>query len=102
MNWAAVNWEAFANGLLIVVVGLLSALGLRGGKKAADKPKDETMQVLGAVIDNRKADELVRSIKDQTEAIKRNTETLRDMNRNMDETQRDMRDLCQALWRRPQ
>ena len=79
-NWGPINFQDFANGALIIVIGLVSALGIRGGTKAAKKtaaePETETLALAGAVIDSKKADELVNAFKANTLAVKRLEGTL--------------------------
>lgn len=83
LNWASVNFENFANGLLVIVVALISALGIRHGHKARTAPpaqKGEDFQLAGAVIDSVKVDELIAAFDRNTkevvafhEALRKNT-----------------------------
>lgn len=64
------DYEGLANGLLILITGLLGYFGIRRGIRsagetaaavnAAAEPKG-TIQVAGALIDSKKADELIKA-----------------------------------------
>ncbi|MGE0231177.1 MAG: hypothetical protein AB7O39_03080 [Flavobacteriaceae bacterium] len=49
MDWATVDFENIANGLLILIVGLLSWLGIKGGRER--KPQQRDVEVTGALVD---------------------------------------------------
>lgn len=101
MDWSTLNFENLANGLLAVIIGLLSWLGFKGGRKdKSGDGKTENMELAGAVIDNKKADQLIEAFEDLGEAIKANSDALRRMHdrvgEEMSETRAHMRDLMRG------
>lgn len=78
MQIAGYNLNDIANAFLVVVIGVLSWLGVRGGRG-----KVETAEIAGALVDNRSAEKLTLILTDQIEQLKahghkvsRNTEAV--------------------------
>ncbi len=77
-------WAVIAFGISLAIIFGLAYLGERQGKRAPQPIADGAQRVLGAVIDNKKADELIAAfnkvageLADNTEVWKELTQTLR-------------------------
>ena len=96
MDWSTINFDNLANGLLAVIIGLLSWVGFKGGQKGKSN-SSENLELAGAIIDNKKADELIAAFEDHIELLKENTNALRRLHdrvgEEMSETRSHMRDL---------
>ena len=97
MGLTELKLDDIANGILIVIIGLLSWLGINRGRKA--KAEDEVpsasrpMEIAGALIDSRKADQLIEALDRNTEARERNTEALRHHGKLMAEAGESLREV---------
>jgi hypothetical protein len=80
MGLTELKLDDVANGILIVIIGLLSWLGINRGRKA--KADDELpsatkpMEIAGALIDSRKADQLIEALDRHSQELDRNTEAI--------------------------
>lgn len=89
MGLSEIKLDDVANGILFVIIGLLSWLGINRGKKAkaAEEPvATKPVEIAGALIDSRKADMLI-------EALDRNTEALRHHGKMIDQAAEDLREV---------
>lgn len=69
-----VSLQDVANGLLAIIIGMVVWFGKRSGSKPEAAPH---VELAGAVIDNRKANDLVRGFERTAEALDDNTEASR-------------------------
>lgn len=75
LGWPA---ERVAQGIVGIIIGLGIFLGRISGRRAKPEPEPKQVELAGAVIDNRKAQELQASIAVLAEALKENTQASRD------------------------
>lgn len=59
-----IDFVNVGNGLLAVVIGLLTYMGIRGGRK-----RTTDVEVAGAMVDNAAMTKLADAVREQTEAI---------------------------------
>lgn len=128
MDMQGVDLEKLANALLILIVGVMGAFGVgqaRRTKKA--QPDTETMELAGAVISDRAADRLIKSmdalaasntmlthatnmdtdakkaltkaLEQASEALDGNTEVAGEMRSDIKEVARDMRSMTTEMIR---
>lgn len=79
MGLTEIKLDDVANGILIIIVGLLSWLGINRGRRAKaeeDAPATKPMEIAGALIDSRKADQLIDALDRHSNELERNTEAL--------------------------
>lgn len=102
-------WLLYGAGIVVSIV--LARLGFVQGKKAPSRNSDH--QIIGAVIDARKADEMIRSIDAQTlalsnaavsakamaNALDRNTDSLERATGAVNETRQEIIDLTREIVR---
>ena len=66
MDWGTLDFERLANGLLILIVGILSVFGIRGGQKKAAEQQPATAEIAGALVDSSAVNRLTGAIEKQT------------------------------------
>lgn len=64
MDWGKIDYTNLANGILVFIIGLLTWLGIRGGRQKAAQPVEA--QLAGAIVDSSSVRLLVDAIKEQT------------------------------------
>lgn len=64
MDWSTVDFPNLANGLLVLIVGLLTFLGIRGGRQKAARPMEA--ELAGALVDSGSVNRLTAAIEAQT------------------------------------
>lgn len=103
MGLSEIKLDDVANGILIVIIGLLSWLGINRGRKAAkaeeEAPATKPMEIAGALIDSRKAEQLIEAIDRNTEARDRNTEALKHHERMIEQAAEDLREVNSEIRR---
>lgn len=91
-----------ANGLLIVIIGVLSWLGINRGRRSkeeeAAKPQS-ALQVAGALIDGRQADKIVEAINKNTDIITIKIKISEDLHDAVRELRTDIRELTREIVR---
>lgn len=107
-GWIIANFEQIASGILVVALPVLAALGIINGKRRREREDaPDSLAIAGAVIDNRKADELIASIgklgdvlvkvegeiAGNTKAIVENSRIGLKLHRDIEELRRETRDL---------
>ncbi|RFC66430.1 hypothetical protein DYI37_03025 [Fulvimarina endophytica] len=100
----------YANGILIIVTGLLAYFGIKRGRSSGGEDEHSsapTVQIAGALVDSRSVEKLsgevagqslaitsqVVALREQTEAIKDQTRAMRDLHQEV----RDLSDLTRAI-----
>lgn len=66
-----IDWEQVANGILIVITGILGYFGIRKGFAGSAPAGNASIAVAGAMIDDKKADEIIEAINHNTAAIEK-------------------------------
>lgn len=91
----------WANGVLIVIVGLLSYFGIRRGQGAneAAPANPSTIEVAGALVDSRSVDKLSGEVAGQSIAIMTQTQAMKDQTRAIEANTRMMEDLKEDVSR---
>jgi len=56
-----IDWEQVANGILIVITGILGYFGIRKGFAGSAPAGNASIAVAGAMIDAKKADEIIEA-----------------------------------------
>lgn len=98
-----IDLNAVANGILVVIVGLLSWLGIKKGRD--DKEKDEAptarhVELAGAVIDSHKADQIIEAFNRNTHALRESAGLFDDIRDELRELRGDIRALITEIVRR--
>lgn len=101
MGLAEFKLDDVANGILVIIVGLLSYLGIRGGRKAKadDEAPAKPLEIAGALIDSRKADQLIDALDRNTEAMNRHGKQLDDVGENVREAGHEIRSMTKEIIR---
>lgn len=98
-------WGLSAEQIATVIVGIATALTIiLGGKKAKDQvratpSRPELVEVAGALIDRKTAEELIDAFVDLKSSIDQNTNVLRETGRKLEETDRSVHALVIELAR---
>ncbi|WP_173087404.1 hypothetical protein [Devosia sp. 1635] len=74
-----IDYEAFANGFLIVVTGLLTYMGVRKGVKAPEpepEPPAQSFALKMAMIDNRAVEALAASVETLNATVMENNKLI--------------------------
>lgn len=69
MDFSSFTIENVANGLLFIIIGLLSWLGIKKGGERV-KPPEQVAEIAGALVDASSIAELVRAIREYGEEQK--------------------------------
>lgn len=100
------DYEGMANGLLIVITGILGWFGIRRGMKSEGaKEAPKTLEIAGALVDSRAVEKLSGEVtgqaiaitaqaaatKDQTRVLERQTEAIIDLKDEVRELRHEMR-----------
>lgn len=97
-----IDLNAVANGILVVIVGLLSWLGIKKGRDAKEEdstPASRHVELAGAVIDNHKADQLIDAVNHNTHALRETSGIFEDIREELREVRNDIRALTMELVR---
>lgn len=102
MGLTEIKFDDVANGILIIIVGILSYLGIQKGSGSSKKEEHEVkhVELAGAVIDNRKADEIIQALHRNTEALHRNGQLAEKIRENLEETNQELRSMVLEIIRR--
>lgn len=97
-----IDLNAVANGILVVIVGLLSWLGINRGRKAKEEdeaPAARHVELAGAVIDSHKADQIIEAVNRNTNALRESAGLFEDIREELREIRGDIRALIMEIVR---
>lgn len=110
MDWSVIDFEKAANGILILVTGLLGYFGIRKGLRAPSRSQENdghTVEVAGALVDSAAVRQLsgeitgqAIAITDQSVAIKAQTEAIRESSRATLSLKEEVQELRHEMSRR--
>lgn len=105
MNWTSINFDNVANGLWLVILALLSAIGARVGFRNPTPPPagpaagGRMVEVAGALIDTKHTQALLDQIGLQTVLIEKQRKCLEEVDRHLSELTRALEVNTRALDR---
>lgn len=106
IDWAAfasgIDWSSFASGLLLLLTGILSALGLSRGLRRRNEP---TVEIAGALVDNSAINRLASSLEAVTvESIthrEKRKDDMTNLSREVKDLTREIEEMRRMLASRP-
>lgn len=103
-DWGSLNIEQVANGLLIVILGVLSYLGIRGGRRQQQHEDTTTGVIAGALVDSTSIKMLCNSIDVFRNSLEGNSKAngyrLESMTSEIKELRRSVDDLANQIARK--
>jgi len=96
MDWGF-NIADIGNGILVVVLSILGALGLRRGVNAGPKPSN--VEVAGALVDSMSVDKLTNAIRAHTEEEIARRRSWERMVNNLEDIHNQLQELRLTLQR---
>lgn len=106
IDWAAfasgIDWSSLGSGVLLLLTGILSALGLRRGLSRRDEP---AVEIAGALVDNSAINRLASSLEAVTvESIthrERRKDDINNLSRQIEDLTREIEEMRRMLALKP-
>lgn len=104
MGLPEITVESVANGMLAIIVGMLSWLGYRQVKpadpaKAHPPAPERRMEISGVLMDKRHAEQIIEAVNENTDAVRTKTSETVALANAINELRSDMRELTRELIR---
>lgn len=92
--------ENVANGIVIIIVGLLSWLGINRGRKTKEKEEaPRQVELAGAVIDGKRADQIIEALDRNTAALRIHAEAVFEVRAVVREAKNELRTMTTEIIR---
>lgn len=99
MDWNQFDFQNAANGLVIILGFILTALGVKNGIAKRGQGTGEHVEIAGAIIDKTQVVELVGVVNRLTHTLERQSRLYADIHEDIKDARTEIRDLIKEIIR---